>query len=916
MNGITAISGSLNLMPLNLIYGFCRKQVEENRRLILVTFVVSAAFAAVALAYRRLQAPQVIPFNRWDVSLGLSSQIGLTEDEASHLAETSQKYAPLEFARRLYAYMFQHQKNASSPENPRTCEQWLQWMCSSSRQAIVEKIQPILPSYLERHPMAQEDEKAHVIQTWAMSLQPLFAFFKDPLPWKELLQPIQSSPRLAYTILFYCLAPYAAKAIWEGAHDFLPSFILEAGARYLEHKGKIALAGLGLIVWLYYRMNQEKGMITNLTENYASSRKPHKALDRIPSYREGIDQLLRAIGQTHCGEDGANIIWYYDENTHSTFVEKIGDILGELTATGRVYENSDLFQYPQLKNLKVVQISLKQFLTEYRDTEAVFRGWNDTLKHLVKNPNALVVLTDIDVIKPFFLPSYRNTGKSEESPTNSHEASLEKLPGKILADLIFLSLKQGKFRCLIEFNEEDKTSMEKESKDFHLFTAIRSPDIQDKELEELCYRLYTAPDLSCSFFKEEIQNLFKHLAFFLSKSPLPPLSVIDILQNTLRAKSSSWRLNLKDPEKVQGIEKAEKALYEAQRLKGHLLQKLWLQRRLQEEDSLPLAQALLLTESILIPLYKNTITTAKDPFLMQPNLVDSMQKQYNQTFGPCTKQEEEKLKTLPERIKKEIKGQDAVIDGICKAVHSWRKVPPRDGKPLVLFFAGETSAGKSETATKLAYELSFTYGIAETAVKTRESNVRRINLNRKTQGGFLGWEKVKAEILCHLLDSPTSVIILEEWDKMGSEDKSCLLELLDGTQLYLGKPWGYSSTNGPYVDKSGAIFILTANIPMEAEQTVEKGIGACFSEGKEEVAKAFLSRIDAVFSFQIPKKAAAELVDKELDFYVDNGILPSDKRKSVSDRFSNIDLTDVRQLQREVREAISKELETAADQKE
>ena len=132
--------------------------------------------------------------------------------------------------------------------------------------------------------------------------------------------------------------------------------------------------------------------------------------------------------------------------------------------------------------------------------------------------------------------------------------------------------------------------------------------------------------------------------------------------------------------------------------------------------------------------------------------------------------------------------------------------------------------------------------------------MKRINLNRDVQGGFIGWDKTKAAILCHLLYEPTSVIILEEWDKMDEKEKSSLLELLDSTKCYLEEPWGYGSSNGPYVDKSCATFILTSNIHIGdsaegSSEDVKTGIRKCYAEGKDKDAEAFLSRIDAVIPF-------------------------------------------------------------------
>ncbi|MGD0664262.1 MAG: hypothetical protein ABSA17_00840 [Rhabdochlamydiaceae bacterium] len=910
MYGTTVINSSLS-WACNAV----KNQINENQRLSMVTAVAVSALAVVALAYQRLKQPSVVPFNQMSVSLGLSRQAALTAEEAQDLKKASESYSPKEFTRRLYAYLLQNQTNAPEAGNPQSPQEWLKWLCSN--EPPVDKAHEILPSYKDTTPLTLEDEKAVAIQSWAMSLQPLFALIKDnAIPWKELLQPIQSSPRLAYTILFNCLAPLAFQSILEGVHDFLPSPLQKAGDLYVEHKGKIALAFVALIIVLYYRMNQERGIITNHTENYASSHKAHRGLDLVPSFRAGIDKLLRSIGTSAPWQPNSNILWYYNKYTHSTLVGEIGEILAEMTATGRVENLKLLNEFPQLKNLQVVEFDLRQFLIEYRDKDEVYRGWHETLNHLVKNKNTLVVFTGIDAIKPYFIPSSPNRNPQSHSSEFQDSSRSEIPPEKILSELLKQSLKQGQFRCLIELDNQDKTRLEADPAIYRRFFPLEAPDINAKELEELCQRLYTSPDLASSFSKEEIEKLFIHLSPILSSTPLSRYEIMDTIQEALRTKARSWRINVQDQGVIQKIEKAERALHEAQTIKDEVLQKLWQQRRLRQPESKPLLQALFALEHIVLPSYRQTVVDLKNPHLTSTSLVAEMQKRFVQMFGHCTKEEEERLKTLPSRLKEQIKGQDAAVEAICTAVREWRRVPPKDGKPLVMFFAGSSGIGKSETATKLAFELNSTYGIKDGAVTTNEANVKRINLNRDVQGGFIGWDKTKASILCHLLYEPTSVIILEEWDKMGEKEKSSLLELLDSTKCYLEEPWGYGSTNGPYVDKSCATFILTSNIDIGdsaegSSEDVKTGIRKCYAEGKEKDAEAFLSRIDAVIPFQkVTETASENLVDVYLNHYEERKILPANKRQNVEETLKKTanGITDARALQSLVSKAINKAL--------
>lgn len=868
------------LINSSLFYEAAKQKFIENQKFAKIGLVVVSAFAAASFIYRRLNQPSVLPFDRWDVSLGLQKQVGLTENEAKDLPAATKNYTPTELVRRAFESKAQLLKSVGISE-------------------------PIHPTFREGLPLSLEDEKAVKVQSWAMSLLPFFSLFNpNSIPWYDLLRPIQASPRLAYTIGFNCLAPFATQAIWSSIRDFLPSSLQEAGTIYLDHKGKIALASFTALLYLFYRMRQERGILTNLTENLMAFHKAHRQLDQMASYRDPLMTLLQTIRMSKPGEPNANIVWYYSRNTHRTFVGEIGTILGEITATGRVAEFFEhATQLPQLKNLQIVEFNVKMFLTEYRNKDEVYRGWYETLSHLTREGNVLVVFTEIEEIKPHLLPSRRYQPQNEngEQMGRGHRGYAETSAEKVLSDLIEISLKQGKIRCLMEIEENDKQQLEENSELNRCFSAIRAPDITPQELRELTTRLYGIP--------EEAQKLFGHMAPIMDKTPFSPAVILDTISAELRIRASSWRTKVTDP---APIEQAERNLNEILSIKEALLQKSWRERALHQQASQELKDALLLVDKLLLPIYTKEVQQLKQSEVSKENLVHVMQKRFARLFGPASSEERERLKKLPAQLQREVKGQDEAIEIICKAVEKWRTVPPRNGKPLVLFFAGSPGVGKSDTATKLAYELNFTYGIKETASRACEMNVRRINLNRKKAGGFLGWDKIKSEILAHLLYRPTSVIILEEWDKMDDDERSCLLELLDDTQNYLSEPWGYSSSNGPFVDKSCAIFVLTSNISTKADsgtgiEAVQQGIRGCYPKDKEIDAKAFLSRIDAVVPFNdIAQAGAQDLVSIYLDEYVSLGVLSSEQKNKVQEKLGDATKlsSDARELQRHVQTAV------------
>lgn len=874
-----------------------------------LALITTFACSVIVLLYKKLKASSDLPWQKWAVTLGLSSQ---PELKYLDFQEAIKAYSPLDFICRLNATLSKTDKTKLC-DNPRTPNEWFKWISLAKQDELKSQAHTILPSSKEGFPLTLESEKVANIQTWAFSLQPLFAFIQEhSQSWKDLLQPIQSTPRLAYTLLFQCLAPFAAQIIWTEVQKTLPTFAEKIEERYVKHTRLIALACLGFILLLYARMMQEKGMLTNLTNNFASSYKVHKGYDLIPSYKESLLRLLRTIGSTTPGQSHANILWFYNTDTHTTLTGQIGNILGEMTATGRVSEDATLMrEFPQLKKLEVVELNLESFLTEHRDPDAVYKGWYDTLKHFSKEKETLVVFTGIKKILKHLIPSSQRQVDADDHPSPFGDEAHGKPNEKLLADLVRVAIKQGKFRCLIELSEYEKIELEKDPDFYHLFSAMRAPDLNGEILEQLCERLYTGCDQVAALTQKEIKDAFEHLKPVLAKTPLSPQAILDTIQEAQAARSRSFRLNMTDASLIQDIEKAEKDVRQVQQIKDELLQKLWKKRRQQEDEPLDSLQALLLIEKVVLPLYSQRVNSLKSSFIQKPDLVLQLQKRFERLFGPCTQEEEKRLQELSVRLKNKIKGQDEAIEAICKTVYAWRKIPPLDGKPLVLFLAGSPGVGKSETATQLAFELNSVYGIKDSAVPTNETNVRRINLNRSQQGGIFGWGKVKADILAHLSIEPTAVIILEEWDKMNPEDKSSLLELLDATQTYFQTPWSITSSNGAFVDKSCALFVITSNIEADKEsfeervQGVKEGILNSFSEEGGQTGQAFLSRLDSVIPFQkISQNTTQELIKTYLDEYEKQSCLPQDKRQAVEQKLKNYNSSDTRELQRNVRQAI------------
>lgn len=881
---------------------------------IVAATLATGVVATGIFAYRRIYADSALPFENWKNLVGLKVSKPLSADELKGGASLP----PQEFVERCFASLRQTVIAPLPKDKEKWSEvEWFDFLCNPN--SDLGDVHDNLPSFQESPPLTIEDESAARIQSWAMSLQPFFALIRErTTPWKEVHIPIQTSPRLAFTILFNCLAPIAAKWMWDGAYDFLPASIQHTGQLVYTHKRKVAITCLGLILWLYYRMNQESGILTNVTENFARMHKTHRAIDRVNAYHKPIRELLRCVGRHEKGEPFSNILWYYNEHTHSTFARDICDILGEFTATGRIFdktfsESKFLEEFSQLKDLQILKLNLRLFLTEYRTVDEVYRGWNETLNQLKKNPNTLVVLTGLSSVLDHLLPGKHQLKVEEPGTQITNFVRPDNNLKIILAELVFQALQQGKFRCLMEVTEETKKRMETDPELFRLFTPIVSPDLSPEEIEQLCKDLYTRNDQVHAFSPEEINVLFEHLKPVLSVIPHAPATILEVVEESLRdfarQPPPSPSLSGTALDQHQDFRKAERNLAEAHRIYNLILQKIWKKRINSRDVPREFKKALLMMKHIILPTYflaaKNLAKTSS-----RVNLVHKMQKRTSRLYGSCTQQEEDKLLKLKPKIERFIKGQGNALNIICAAVHKWRKIPHDDGKPLVLFFAGSSGVGKSETATQLAYNLNKIYGINQSTSRSYESNVIRINLNRETQGGEQGWDFIKNNIILRqLLSVPTSTIIFEEWDKMSANEKSSLLELLDGTKIYHQDP---VSLTKRFVDKSCVTIILTSNVetgqdPEKSVDVVRHGILQCFSQDNLKGGEAFLSRLDAIVPFEkLDGDTRILLIRATLNKYVKEGHLDNSSRHTLEEMIEkkSKSTTDARQLMRDIRNVV------------
>lgn len=163
-----------------------------------------------------------------------------------------------------------------------------------------------------------------------------------------------------------------------------------------------------------------------------------------------------------------------------------------------------------------------------------------------------------------------------------------------------------------------------------------------------------------------------------------------------------------------------------------------------------------------------------------------------------------KSKTLEERLKKKIFGQDAAVEETANAILRFAAGVNDPDMPIAcLLYCGPSGVGKTELAKQLCLEL---YG--------RPSHFFRINMSEYSEAftvsrligsppGYSGYES-GGSLSNRLRDYPYSVVLLDEIEKAHPKVLKLFMHIFDA---------GYfSSSRGEDVDCHNAIFILTSNL--------------------------------------------------------------------------------------------------------
>ncbi len=230
----------------------------------------------------------------------------------------------------------------------------------------------------------------------------------------------------------------------------------------------------------------------------------------------------------------------------------------------------------------------------------------------------------------------------------------------------------------------------------------------------------------------------------------------------------------------------------------------------------------------------------------------------------------DELKTLPDRLKNYIVGQDPVIDKLVKKISQAHLGWGGNEKPLASFlFAGPSGVGKTELAKVLAQELFHT---DKALIKLDMSEFSEGHSTAKLLGspaGYIG-HKERNNFTDEIRKHPYCVVLFDEIDKAHHNVIKLLLQILDEGTL--------TDSSGKKTNFRHAVIILTTNLGSELFKSNGIGFGkdndkvseetseAITHKLKEELSPALLNRLTAVEIFSpLTKEDVQKIVEKNIE---------------------------------------------------
>ncbi|HEX8931656.1 MAG TPA: ATP-dependent Clp protease ATP-binding subunit, partial [Patescibacteria group bacterium] len=352
-------------------------------------------------------------------------------------------------------------------------------------------------------------------------------------------------------------------------------------------------------------------------------------------------------------------------------------------------------------------------------------------------------------------------------------------------------------------------------------------------------------------------------------------------------------INLKTPEKQTAI---QMVLTEGKKLEQRyrvIFSYLSLKKAIDLADRFVQEQVLPGSAISLLETVANEVALSADPYfdktkrkmVLEERVVKQVEATTNIAIGTPSRDEATLLLHLEDKLHERVIDQQEAISAIGEAMRRVRSGMQDQQRPISFLFLGPTGVGKTETAKALA---EIYYGGEKNMIRldmseyTDESGVKRL------LGAPPGEGEERGELTDKVHDHPSSMILLDEFEKAHPQIHNLFLQVLDDGRL--------TDNKGVTVSFRNSIIIATSNAGSEMiREEVEKGTVIDknfqhklldFLQSKAIFKPELLNRFDDVVTFKplgvsevtqviklMLKSLSKTLADQDITLVVDDKVI-------------------------------------------
>jgi ATP-dependent Clp protease ATP-binding subunit ClpA len=225
-----------------------------------------------------------------------------------------------------------------------------------------------------------------------------------------------------------------------------------------------------------------------------------------------------------------------------------------------------------------------------------------------------------------------------------------------------------------------------------------------------------------------------------------------------------------------------------------------------------------------------------------------------------TTSDKQLLKSMPDKLKQEVFGQDVAIEKLADAIKLSRAGLRNVEKPVGSFLmAGPTGVGKTELCKQLAKNLGVELIRFDMSEYMEQHAVSRLI---GAPPGYVGFDQ--GGLLTEaIIKQPHAVLLLDEIEKAHFDMYNILLQVMDYGML--------TDNNGRKADFRHVIIIMTTNAGADILEKNSFGFAAqnnsteSLMAVKKRFAPEFRNRLDSILQFNyLDAKVVSKIVDKNL----------------------------------------------------